>query len=479
MDKDTAKEIAKEAVKGLVEAKGVNFAFPFDLLWNYGKGQEVPSLQRPAQARMLINAGYIERTGQVVKASSGPRAGSPTTEYRPGKKFQPQAPVPVPATPMTIAEALKKLDDVASEYGFVTTPEQIPNFYLALVTSPLVILAGPSGTGKSWLPRLFAGLVGAQFTPVPVQPQWADNADLLGYTSTLSPEVYFTGRLTTALAKAGSEEKKHVPFLILLDEMNLAFVEHYFSDFLSVVETRRRDPKTKVVTTDVLPLDLPPAGGEKDAYSHLRDLRLPPNVMIVGTANLDESTRTFSPKVLDRAISIEFGVENLTMFSASPSPPAVVASDFKCISERLVDTTAPVSVTEAYHGFESLFDGVAGLLEEIRAILEKARIPLGYRTRDSICMYMWHWLNDELEEILPASAAIDLCIMQKVLPRISGTGVVLEGALAELQSWLEREDGKATKENVGEKAAYPRSANKVARMRLRLQDESATTFWDS
>ena len=152
--------------------------------------------------------------------------------------------------------------------------------------------------------------------------------------------------------------------------MNLAAVEHYFSDFLSVMETRRRSGDA--VITDRLPIDLPSVSGDaEDPHEHLRSLYLPHNVRVIGTANMDETTRSFSPKVLDRAFSIEFNDVDLTAFPAAPEEPVHSASAGE-LARRLVDQNNPVTVHEMYLDLRELCDEVAGLMESIRTILEPA-----------------------------------------------------------------------------------------------------------
>jgi 5-methylcytosine-specific restriction endonuclease McrBC GTP-binding regulatory subunit McrB len=354
--------------------------------------------------------------------------------------------------------------------GFVITAGELANFYLALLVSPLVIMTGISGTGKSRLPRLFAEFIGAPFTSIPVKPQWDDNSDLFGYTSNLNQGAFVEGEVTEALQAAAADLA--TPSFVLLDEMNLAAVEHYFSDFLSVIETRRR--AGGAIVTDTLPIDLPYATpGEEDRYARLRSLYLPHNVRVVGTANMDETTRNFSPKVLDRAFSIEFNEVDLTAFPMASSP--IPAESFRHIAKRLVDPQNPVTVGEGYKDQAQLFDDVAGLIEEVRTILEPARLSFGYRPRDAACLYMWHWKKDKLEALLPYKTALDNCILQKVLPKIYGQGERLRDALKNLEAWLQGEPIVGLEAD--SERQLLRSAEKVKRMRQRLEEEGATTYW--
>jgi MoxR-like ATPase len=456
MTSDEAYKIAVDAVRRLVKKEGANAKFPFDRIWDYSK--EIPSAQRPALAQRLIRAGYLETTGMMTRAVSEARAGSPTREFRPGPEFAAKG-QGSPTKKLSTVDALRRLPVSLEGAGFLTTPADLANFYLALKASPLVILAGISGSGKSRLPRLFAEQVGALFTSIPVKPDWDDNSDLFGYTPAIHHERFIEGPFTKAIKEASQSQNRLSVFL--LDEMNLAAVEHYFSDFLSVIETRRREDG--VVLTDRLPLDLP-LGQAGDTYAELRDLRLPRNVRVVGTANMDETTRGFSPKVLDRAFSIEFDEVDLAAFPGSV--PAMNIEDLKILASRITDPDNPVSVVEGIKTSQELFEEAAALLGEVRDILRDAGISFAYRTRDAVCLYLWHWHHDSIAELLPKEAALDFCILQKVLPKVYGQGERLEKALERLLDWFE-EDNRG----------FARSADKTRRMIQRLKDDGATTFW--
>ena len=462
-------DVAVAGVKALVEDRGEHAQFPFDAVWGYAT-KDVPGPRKPHQARRLVKAGYLELTGGTAKAESQARAGSPTREYRPGPQLRTLSSKATPASAAT-AIALTELAAAMEGRGFLVTAGELANFYLALLASPLVIMAGISGTGKSRLPRLFSELIGASFLSIPVKPQWDDNSDLFGYTSSLNRDAFVKGGITAALEDALADQSRLS--IVLLDEMNLAAVEHYFSDFLSVIETRVRS-KTGIAT-DTVPIDLPPLqAGSEDPYASLRDLRIPSNLRVVGTANMDETTRSFSPKVLDRAYSIEFGDVDLTAFPmiASDSPPD---GAFSQLAERLVDPNNPLTVGEGYATQRELFDDVAGLVEEVRTILELAGLSFGYRPRDAACLYMWHWKRDSLEVVLPRNSALDNCILQKVLPKIYGQGERLRESLETLEQWLQGESVMGLEADPARK--FLRSADRVMRMRQRLEEDGATTYW--
>ncbi|MED3717025.1 DUF3578 domain-containing protein [Geobacillus thermodenitrificans] len=191
--------------------------------------------------------------------------------------------------------AVEHIHSYITAKGFYYTQEEVMNLFLSLKTKPFVILSGISGTGKTKIAQWLAESVGAtedngQFILIPVRPDWNDGSDLLGYVDIKGD--FKPGPLTNVITEAENHPDK--PYFVVLDEMNLARVEHYFSDVLSVMESRRWE-NGRIISSRLLPKET--AG---------RDLFLPPNVYIIGTVNMDETTHPFSKKVLDRANTIEF-----------------------------------------------------------------------------------------------------------------------------------------------------------------------------
>lgn len=467
---DQVFELAAQAVNRMHGEHGGEFKFPFDMIWQYIPEEiDIPSVKRPHQAARLIKANLIEKTGGMVRASSDKRASSNTAEYRFGSALIKKAKSGEGST--TYSGNLTDMQVAMESEGYIISIAEITNFLLAMIVSPIVILSGISGTGKSLLPRKFAELTSARFKSISVQPQWSDNSDLFGYVPTLAPDSFIEGRLTESIRDALAD--KNSLNLILLDEMNLAPVEHYFSDFLSIAESRIRI--SGKIITDNLPIELPVIFNEaEDKYSGLRNLGIPHNLRIVGTANMDETTHSFSPKVLDRAFTIEFDDPDLTAFAVKSSSEKKL---FKELSSIVISEANEISVFEAQAKSQDLFDDVAQLLNEIQQIFSMAGIKFGYRTRDAILLYLHHWNKLELSDVLTDNAALDLCILQKILPKVSGSGQALSDALENISTWLKEDRSEGTGVTQNFSGPFPRSLQKVERMIALLETDGATHYW--
>ena len=181
-------------------------------------------------------------------------------------------------------DAVDHIKSYISSKGFTFAEGLIDNFYLSLKSKPFVILAGTSGTGKTKLVELFAEAIGAEYSLVSVRPDWSDGSDLFGHND-LNGQ-FINGPICEAFDKAIAELER--PIFLCLDEMNLARVEYYLSDFLSVIESRKKGADGKITTKPIAQFE--------DG--------IPDNLYFVGTVNMDETTFPFSKKVLDRANTI-------------------------------------------------------------------------------------------------------------------------------------------------------------------------------
>lgn len=372
---------------------------------------------------------------------------------------------------MTTKEKVSAIKSYIASKGFNYEGNLIENFYLSLKSKPFVILAGTSGTGKTRLVKLFAEAIDAKMLLVPVRPDWSDSSDLFGHVD-LSGE-FNPGDILKFIKEAQDNIDK--PYFLCLDEMNLARVEYYFSDFLSIIETRE-NVDGKIVSDSLV--DEKYYKKDIAAAEKYGKIIIPENLYIIGTVNMDETTFPFSKKVLDRANTIEFSFVDLM---AKPSvnsealPKALNEENSFLKTEYLYlnDVTDDNTVTTTC--FE---------LEQLNQILLKANLHVGYRVRDEITFYMSN--NKNADNLISETAAFDNQIMQKILPRIQGSSSAIKEVLIEMFQKCAGDYSGLTGSNTYEQmincietkeCKYPNSARKIAFMVRRFEEDGFTSYW--
>jgi len=372
-------------------------------------------------------------------------------------------------------EIIDNIKKYIKSKGFIYPDGLIENFYLSLKTKPFVLLAGISGIGKTRLVRLFAEALKCKYKLVSVRPDWSDGSDLLGYKNIQGKFV--PGAVIDYIKKA-NENPDEIYFLCL-DEMNLARVEYYFSDFLSKMETRRREG-VEFVTDKLLDSDTFEYEDDREKYG---DIIIPENLYIVGTVNMDETTHPFSKKVLDRANTIEFNEVYLANFKLDDGLETDIdVIPFKVNNDFL--KAEYLTLKDCLEDDEEFIMEIIDKLVEINNILQEANLQVGYRVRDELCFYM---LYNHREELLDKNTAFDFQLMQKILPRIQGSGEAIRRVLVKLFEFTTGHDLSTEEGNIGEKAMdyvkansdllYPRSATKLAYMLKRFEEEGFTSYW--
>ena len=355
-----------------------------------------------------------------------------------------------------IIESIKKY---ITSKGFTYSDGMIENFYLSLKSKPFVILAGTSGTGKTKLVELFAEAIGAEYSLVSVRPDWSDGSDLFGHYDLNG--VFIKGPVWEAFDKAIAESNR--PVFLCLDEMNLARVEYYLSDFLSVIESRKKSDDGKIKTKPIAQIE--------DG--------IPDNLYFVGTVNMDETTFPFSKKVLDRANTIEFNyVELLPDFDTEDTNLEGLSVPNSFLKTGYLVLTLDCADEKEY------VVQICNKLQQINDILRKANAHVGYRVRDEIVFYMLN--NKKAENLLTEEQAFDNEIMQKILPRIQGSSVAIRDMLIELfkfcmgnYSGLNTDTGKVGEQmkSMADSATYKESAKKIGYMMTRYEDDGFTSYW--
>lgn len=357
--------------------------------------------------------------------------------------------------------------------GFEYKEEQLSNLYLSLKTKPFVILSGISGTGKSKLAKLFAQALGStsenrRFTLIPVRPDWSDAAELIGYRDLNG--VFHPGLLTSVIEKAISD-KPH-PYFVCLDEMNLARVEYYLSDILSIIESKYLHKNGEIKTDKLIREEL--LGSDKEALDKYKGLYIPENLYIIGTVNMDETTFPFSKKVLDRANTIEFNEVNLEFNFDSFEQEKVEGKEFTNAFLK----SKYINLIDCKDDKELATDIIKELVK-INKILEKYNQHFAYRVRDEIVYYCLYALKDGL---LTKEQALDYCIVQKILPKICGSDDDTAELLKDLYNYLNNEAKYTVSDfennKVEQHGLYKLSNKKIVTMIRRFVRNGFTNFWE-
>ena len=400
--------------------------------------------------------------------------------------------------------ASDKKDLQPSEYSYIS----------AIKTKPFLILGGFSGTGKSQKVKELAfatcpcdGVLDVSETSpgnyllVSVKPNWHDATDITGFRSSVNRNYYVTDFMRF-LVKAKQYEEKHIPFFVCLDEMNLAPVEEYFADFLSVIESRKRRADGKIVTDAIVPasvfndteyaadfnifmklgLELTDPKWKADELSELSDedmshafvrqdiveelkrdgLTIPSNVIIIGTVNMDDTTNSFSRKVIDRAMTFEtvvgkFGDEYFNSdvalnYVKNPLKGELFLSD-EVRATQMIDEGRFILTKEEQ-------TKILNFINDINEDLDGSPFKISYRIlNETILLYR---SKKRIAEIMKEEGGLadgvvfktdlntifDDILMQKVLPRIEGDYEKCSKCLNKLSSRADNNEWKKSYDKI-------------------------------
>ena len=323
---------------------------------------------------------------------------------------------------------LREFGDRLQDKGFVFDDRAIRAFHTGLKCArqtPLVVLAGISGTGKSLLPELYASALGMNFLPVPVQPRWDSPQDLFGFYNYMEGRYKATelARLLWQFARYNnpSAVKKYtdenLPLnLVLLDEMNLARVEYYFSDLLSKLETRNGLDTEDVLERKKAEVELECNAADK--IDSMRHLFVSPYTLFVGTMNEDESTQTLSDKVIDRANVLRFGRPKMLGDANEQTVQEPDKSGF--IATYAKDGRVSAEMWNGWcKGLDEAkeeSDGLAFLRKTVTPVVEaldKVYRSYGFRVDKAMKLYVMNYPGSYKEAVADQ-------IEMKILPKLNG-----------------------------------------------------------
>ncbi|RIN89222.1 hypothetical protein BU011_04380 [Mammaliicoccus sciuri] len=327
------------------------------------------------------------------------------------------------------------IDEIISEHEFLSRyksnlksknlvydSKQIINFHTSIKTRKLVILSGPSGTGKTQLVFNYAESLGinnskSQFNLIPVKPSWTEDSDLIGYLDTIN-NIYRpseTGLIDTLIEANNNTDNIYV---ICFDEMNLAKVEHYFSQFLSVLELQGNERKLSLYNKEFI-------GRVFNVDRYPPEIPIRDNVFFVGTINKDESSNSIPDKVLDRCNLIELVTpENYIELWSDSISNSLYKNELK--QENKVETVTRSMLNEwgNWRGENVLNNKEIEIIKQLSNLFNSTfTITIGFRTLNHINSYL---ANLPKNQELDREEAFDLQIAQKITPKIRGNSEELE-----------------------------------------------------
>ena len=373
---------------------------------------------------------------------------------------------------MSIPFSINTIINYINETGLLYSPSLIKRFAFSLMAKRFLILSGLAGSGKTQLALAFAKALvedkEKQMCVVSVGADWTNREPLLGYPNALRPGEYIKPEngVLDLLIEANKPQNASKPFFLILDEMNMSYVERYFADFLSAMESHEAIALWKECNNEC----------ESCECEVPERIGLPDNLFIIGTINVDETTYMFSPKVLDRANVIEFkiSIDEMTEFldgirqvdcSSICSKAAEMGADFVKLAN-----------CKDFDNVEATTDTLKAFFTELKSV----NAEFGYRSATEIFRFISQaHKNDDTAEKMSKEEVLDAAILQKLLPKLHGSRKKLEPALKGLWGLCFDPSIKDTmqiaRENI-DKAIYKESADKIFRMYESAYANGFTSF---
>jgi 5-methylcytosine-specific restriction enzyme B len=377
-----------------------------------------------------------------------------------------------PATLDSVLAAFSKSLTMSGVRFGARHDETVRSFLASVITKPLVILTGLSGSGKTQIAIKFGEWLGQEhLLVIPVRPDWTGPEAIFGYVDVLRPfgpggsRPWSVPNTLAFMLKAARDPLS--PYLLVLDEMNLAHVERYFADYLSGMESAQ----------PILPNLVQEAGEWRESSQDPNPLPIPRNLFVVGTVNVDETTYMFSPKVLDRANTLEFRVATDDL-AQTPSKPTVATAASRVLAQALLAAATDDSWQES-HPSPHLSEFVSHI-KILHRVLSTVGAEFGYRTfyetRRFASVYFALGGTDWED-------ALDVQVIQKVLPKLHGSRRRLEPTLSALGRFcfdLQAVEAHASQfDPVAATPVDPRlpaSFEKIRRMTLSLRANQFASF---
>ena len=358
--------------------------------------------------------------------------------------------------------SIKSIIESISSSGLQYEDLLVKRFAFSLMTKPFVILSGLAGSGKTQLALAFAKALiqdRSQLCTVSVGADWTNREPLLGYPNALDSSKYVRPEsgVLDLLIEANKPTNSGKPYFLILDEMNMSYVERYFADFLSAMESHE-------------PIKLW-SGADGDNVPS--SLKLPRNLYIIGTINVDETTYMFSPKVLDRANVIEFKISGNEMNEFLGNIKNIdrdsIMGKAAGMGESFVEKSRKAEITPD----SDIQKTLVSFFNELKSV----NAEFGYRSATEIYKYIdVARTNDDSTADIDINAILDSAIVQKLLPKLHGSRKKLVPVLKTLWSFCGTGNALDDATSVPNLTKYPLTADKVLRMYRSALDNGFTSF---
>lgn len=365
-------------------------------------------------------------------------------------------------TPGVTSFSIKSIMESIAATGLQYDGLLVKRFAFSLMTKPFVILSGLAGSGKTQLALAFAKALiqdRSQLCTVSVGADWTNREPLLGYPNALDSSKYVRPEsgVLDLLIEANKPTNSGKPYFLILDEMNMSYVERYFADFLSAMESHE-------------PIKLW-SGADGDNVPS--SVKLPRNLYIIGTINVDETTYMFSPKVLDRANVIEFKISGDEMNEFLGNIKNIdrdsIMGKAAGMGESFVEKSRKAEITPD----SDIQKTLVSFFNELKSV----NAEFGFRSATEIYKYIdVARSNDDSTADIDENAILDSAIVQKLLPKLHGSRKKLVPVLKTL--WCFCGTGNAIDDatSVPDQTKYPLTADKVLRMYRSALDNGFTSF---
>lgn len=374
---------------------------------------------------------------------------------------------------MTVNEMIKNASTYISSKGYQLADGLTENLFLGLQTKSAVLLAGDTDIPKAIIARLFAQALGAdeengRFKMLQVQPDWLAPSDLYGRVNLEG--VFLPGAIIDFLKQAQQDPDN--PYFLCMDGIGISSAEYYLNDLVSGLLAKhvpQQERLCKPLVTEAYFRE------DTTAAQKYGTICTPENLYLIGTVHMDQASFPLNQRFLDRVHTIRVLPEDITV----PAQTQEVAAQAIPNSVLMPHFTGYEREGEYWHSILEYF----AIFQQINSILTKARAYVEYTLRDQVVVYLMH---NKRAGLMDEDMAMDLSLIQYVLPRLQGSKKMVMDALCRLFAYCAGTGTEAGEGNCGEQflaaakmpgCKYPRTAETLAQMVCKCEKDDFTSLW--